>query len=39
MKILFVGSGFLPEKVGAMELHMQFAAKELIKHQVVAPER
>lgn len=31
MKILFVGSGFLPEKVGAMELHMQFAAKELIK--------
>lgn len=31
MKILFVGSGFLPEKVGAMELHMQFAAKELIR--------
>jgi glycosyltransferase involved in cell wall biosynthesis len=31
MKILFVSSGFLPEKVGAMELHMQFAARELIR--------
>jgi len=37
MKILYLCSGFLPEKVGAMELHMQFTAKALIRqgHDVV----
>jgi len=37
MKILFVGSGYLPEKIGAMELHMHYAARELIRqgHEVL----
>lgn len=37
MKILFVGSAFLPEKIGGMELHMLYTARTLRRqgHDVV----